>query len=197
MAQLDVQSFQALLQGLTRRAFYDESPHSAETEIDALQQLWGDGVQEDVWRADMQTVEAVLLGAAQNHWDVAKLEEVLRSMSLLSAESILVFCAFWGQEREKVHQLLVKRSTWNGHFKKLSWRVDVKSVGKSGADLTEPVALFELRTQDGQQVAVAGGGNTGEVCRRQVQFEMSREDVANMLAELDKVQAAIAAASTY
>lgn len=195
MAQLDARSFQALLQGLTRRSFYDSE--SVESSVEALKELWGEGVEEENWRTDMESVDAILMGAAQNHWDVAKLDEVLRSMSpsLLSAESILVFCAFWGQEREKIHQVLVKRSTWNGHFKKLSWRVDVKTAGKSGADLTEPVALFELRTQDGQQVR-AGAAAAAAGGRRQVQFEMGREEVADMLAELDKVQAAIVA-STY
>jgi len=185
MTSLPATSFRALLSGLAKRLFYGEA---ALTNESLVERLWGSsgegGVDTVAALAEVQTWEEFLSGAAANSWDVGKVEEVLLKTSV-SADHVKVFATFWNAEREKIHTALVRTSNWNGRLKKVSWRADMKTMGKTGADLNEPLALLELRTVSGHNITEE------ENVKRQTQFEMNREEIGQLLTVLSVIEASM------
>jgi hypothetical protein len=86
----------------------------------------------------------------------------------------------------QIHSKLLSKSTWNNHFKQLSWRVDVKTASKYVAESNDPVAMFELNTESGVKCT-----NNNTVTR----FEMNRNQVADIIQILETIERAIDAAS--
>jgi len=82
----------------------------------------------------------------------------------------------------------VRSSNWNGRLKKVSWRVDMKTMGKTGADLNEPLALLELRTVSGHKLSEEENG------KRQTQFEMNREEIGQLLTILGTIESSMSTA---
>lgn len=176
MSSLNALNFRALLVALARRNFYDGAREGLGNE-DLFAQLWGsdsDKQPEEVF-AEIQSFEELICAAASSNVDAAKV--VARSGMVDPHAKVL--SSWWNNEREKIHDVLVRRSTWNEHFSKLSWRVDVKTVGsKSGSDANEPIALFELRTLSGN-------------AKNQTQFELNRTGIQELMVVLGNVERAL------
>ena len=188
MTSLAPQALKGLLTGLAKRLYFGETGTAPSN--DALfEQLWGADADRQAAEAEIQSFEDLLQAAAGGHWDASRLAGRLESSSSLSGDHAKVVVAFWSSEREKIHNVLVRRSTWNGHFYKLGWRIDVKAAGKSGADVNEPVALFELRTDYGHKQT------SEEAPRRQTQFEMSRAEIQKLLDEFATIETSLTKAS--
>lgn len=185
MSTLSPSAFKSLLMTLSKRLYSEETSITNDA---LLEQFWGSDIDKQEITADIQSFEDLLVSAARNHLDVTKLGEVLKRSSL-GSDHIKAFVSFWSNEREKIHSVVISRSTWNNHFKKMSWRIDVKAVERNGVDSNEPVALMELRTEDGYV------GMSGEKQRMQSQFEMKRGEMSEFLSVLDKIQSSISDAS--
>jgi len=188
MTTLPPTTFRTLLSGLAKRLFYGEAALSNEGLVERLWGTSGEGGFDTVAAlAEVQTWEEFLSGAAANSWDVGRVEEVLNKISV-SGDHVKVFAAFWNTEREKIHAALVRSSNWNGRLKKVSWRVDMKTMGKTGADLNEPLALLELRTVSGHKLSEEENG------KRQTQFEMNREEIDQLLTILGTIESSMSTA---
>jgi len=179
MSTLAPKGLKSLLAALAKRGF-KKSEEDLGNDV-LLSQLWAgdaDRQPEEIF-AEINTWEDLLGAAASGYWDTTKLLEKASALQL-SAEHTKILAAFWNNEREKIHDVLVRRSNWSGHFSKLSWRVDVKAVGKSTAALNEPVALLEFRTSDGLT-----NGITKK--QSQTQFEMNRAEILELLTTLGSI----------
>lgn len=65
----------------------------------------------------------------------------------------------------------------DARFQSLSWRVDAQSHSRHAQEMHQPTAIVQVNTKD------AG-------CRdHQMQFEMDRAQVANVLLEMEKIDA--------
>ena len=62
----------------------------------------------------------------------------------------------WRTHRDKIHDCLVNRCTWENQLKNLSWRVDVKTQSRKTEQINTPTAIVEM-------VLGSRGGNTDEV----------------------------------
>lgn len=124
------------------------------------------------------TVSQVLVAAAKEMWLSSKLEKYLTEAGL-DEGCIRIFVAFWTNEKEKIKSQLLGKCTWNNHFGKVSWRVDVKTASKATADLGEPVALVEL-----SNVAQVSNMNCNSVGK----FAMNREEMGDFLQTLENIQ---------
>eukprot|EP00457_Paulinella_chromatophora_P016753 gb/GEZN01017620.1/.p1 GENE.gb/GEZN01017620.1/~~gb/GEZN01017620.1/.p1 ORF type:complete len:184 (+),score=31.54 gb/GEZN01017620.1/:26-577(+) len=170
-SSLSAKYFQALIEGLIRREFYSESLSNEflKDQIFATSDL-----AEEAQIGLIAAISDILKSAALRDWDIAKLQQHLKDTDL-SEEHAAVFLKAWKKERSKVHQSLVDQSSWDDTFKRLQWRIDVKS-GSSAGVLNEPTAIVQLDTTPkrthGAQV---------------VQFEISKEGVQDILQSLDQL----------
>ena len=63
-------------------------------------------------------------------------------------------------------------------FDHLKWRLDVQVLTKSGDELNDPIALFELTTKE----------TAGSRERQSIKFEMDRSEIDAMLHSLREIE---------
>lgn len=51
----------------------------------------------------------------------------------------------WRVQKPKVHEQIVRSSTWNNRLEKLSWRIDSKTKSRKVSELNELTSIVELR----------------------------------------------------
>ena len=133
-AELSSRHFQAVLSALCRRNFYSE-----DIDLEDLREnLYGEsdtcGLSKEEALVHIAGLEKVLRRAAKENWECSTLEEKLGGSEMKEMHRS-VFVKFWANERETVHDAMQKKSTWTGHLKQLSWRIDVKSSSKDAVSV--------------------------------------------------------------
>jgi hypothetical protein len=118
---------------------------------------------------------------AEENWDVSKLERILKKTQL-TPENQKTLIAFWTNEKDKIHDFVVKKSKWNNSLSSLSWRVDMKTASKNVAEINEPVAIFEFGSETGTN------GVERVPVQQAVRFEMNRAQIGDMITTLDNIQ---------
>mmetsp|Transcript_19929 Transcript_19929/g.28648 ORF Transcript_19929/g.28648 Transcript_19929/m.28648 type:complete len:187 (-) Transcript_19929:123-683(-) len=174
LCSLEGKSFQLLLNGLSKKLFYGED---VSIEYLAEQLYTGMELEGAEVRAQIKSYEKLLRVAAFNNWDVSKFEEVLNS-SNISPAHFRTALSFWTNEREKIHNSILRGCTWNNKLKQLSWRVDMKAASKNMPEINEPVAMIEF-------------GMDGELNKEEsgvVRCELNRTKVGEILGTLEEIQ---------
>jgi len=54
------------------------------------------------------------------------------------------FRKFWKNHKNKIHETLIAKATWNNTLKHVSWRIDIKSQAKNIDEVNTPTAIMEL-----------------------------------------------------
>jgi len=121
--------------------------------------------------------------AGEGYWDVSKMELILKRVKLENSHSNIVI-AFWNNEREKIHNAILQKSTYNNSITSLKWRIDVEAANKKNIEVSEPTALFEIQFKK----FISDNTSTAK-------FEMSRLQVQEMVNTLDQIQKKIDEAS--
>lgn len=75
--------------------------------------------------------------------------------------------------------------TWNNSLENVKWRVDVKAVGKTAAEINEPIAMFELKTKKG---FVNEDLNKSKTSGDVVMLTMNREAIGNIITQFDAIK---------
>ena len=89
------------------------------------------------------------------------------------------------------HADLVSLSSFSTpRFQSLEWRLDVQRHSNSVSDMATPAAIVQIRTQTNQSGAAAAAAAPSQL----VQFEMDRSTAANVLLQLEKIEAIMAGA---
>ena len=52
---------------------------------------------------------------------------------------------FWKTHKNKIHEAVISRTTWNNTIKQMSWRIDIKSQAKHIDQINVPTAIMELQ----------------------------------------------------
>ena len=55
------------------------------------------------------------------------------------------FRKFWKTHKNKIHEAVISRTTWNTTIKQMSWRIDIKSQAKHIDQINIPTAIMELQ----------------------------------------------------
>ena len=147
-------------------------------------------------RADFSALVAscrlVLERAAHEHWPVETLEQFLQKQSTPAA-SIETFLGVWRGEREKVHEIMRRKSSFADGLDNFGWRVDVKSSSRHSQQINEPSAMLEFTLSGGGGggggAAAAGGAAGGGATT--VRCEADREMVASVLGSIEQIKAKI------
>lgn len=91
------------------------------------------------------------------------------------------------------HAELVSSSSFSTpRFQSLEWRLDVQRHSNSVSDMATPAAIVQIRTQAANQSQTAAA--TATAPSQLVQFEMDRSTAANVLLQLEKIEAIMAGA---
>ena len=162
---------------------------------------------EEAVAALIADLSRLLRRAAHQSWSASDLEAALaKSGGGVDAEHTAVLLAFWRKEGGKYHEALCRRSLFtNNTLDRVTWRVDVKAqastatksdAGREGGEggaqgvggedpQSDVAAIVEMRLRDGAAGDESAGTET-------VQFEIDREQLADLVAQLGAVKAAIA-----
>ena len=52
---------------------------------------------------------------------------------------------FWKNQKNKIHEAVISKSTWNNTLHNVSWRIDIKSQARHLEDINTPTAIMELQ----------------------------------------------------
>jgi hypothetical protein len=112
------------------------------------------------------------------------MEVILKRVKLEISHANIVI-GFWNNEREKIHNAILQKSTYNNSITSLKWRIDVEAANKKNTEISnEPTALFELQFKK----VISDKTSTAK-------FEMNRLQVQEMVKTLDQIQKKIDEAS--
>jgi len=140
----------------------------------------------------MQTCSEFINQAALNNWELKEFEEYLRKTSL-TENQITAALQFWRANKQKIHDIVIKKSNWNNELSRFAWRIDVKSrTRNSNAEINEPIAIVEW-TLNSQDTAKSQNNNTNAT--KVVRFEMDRDQIASTLHQINSIQKIILQAS--
>lgn len=125
----------------------------------------------------VESCRLVLKSAAHEYWPVETLEQFLQKQGA-PPELVETFLVVWRGEREKVHEIMRRKSSFTDGLDKFGWRVDVKSSGRHAQQINEPSAILEF----------ALSGSSGA---KTVRCEADRQMVANVIENIEAIQAKI------
>jgi len=138
----------------------------------------------------MQTCSDFITQAALNNWELKEFEEYLRKTSL-TENQITAALQFWRANKQKIHDIVIKKSNWNNELSRFAWRIDIKSRTRStNTEINEPVAIVEW-TLNSHDTSKSQNNNTTKVVR----FEMDRDQIASTLHQINSIQKIITQAS--
>jgi len=148
MATKNPKLFGAFLNGLFKGIY--EKDQSITVEF-LKEHVFGDA--QDVTVEDLKTLwensANVIQKAAQNDWELLDLESNLKQTNF-SDEQQEVFLKFWRTQKTKIHDIVIKDTTWNNTLQKMSWRIDSKTKSKKVPEMNELTAIVEMVIGDNQ-----------------------------------------------
>jgi len=143
--------------------------------------------------AMMQACGDILQQAALNNWELKEFEDYLRSSTSLTENQIVAALQFWRANKQKIHDIVIKKSNWNNGLSKFAWRIDIKSRARNSTnEINEPIAIVEwtLNTNTQNPSNVQHDDAT-----KVVRFEMDRDQIASTLHQINSIQKIITQAS--
>lgn len=63
----------------------------------------------------------------------------------ISENQANAFRKFWKNHKNKIHEAVISKSTWNNTLKNVSWRIDIKSQARHLDEINTPTAIMELQ----------------------------------------------------
>lgn len=198
-SSLDGKSFVALLRALGRKIFF----HDKMVTVDTI----GSEIYGELSTTDAETVtneihafEQVLQKAAREYMDTSALQNILQTTPI-TKEHLQLLLAYWTNERDNIHSLMLKRSRWNNEYHQLSWRVDLKAASRHVPDINEPLAIFEFCSKSPpsnakvkRSTTLSTAVDTTDISR--TQFQMDRTQLDEMLQTLDTIKKCLADAGS-
>jgi len=180
MATKNPKLFGAFLNGIFK-GIYEKDP---DITVDFLKEhIFKDN--QDVTVEDLRTLyencSNVIQKAALHDWELLDLESYLKQ-SNFSDEQQEVFLKFWRTQKNKIHDIIIKDTTWNNTLQKMSWRIDSKTKSKKVAEMNELTAIVEMVVGNNQQKDK--NQNNTQV----IQFEMDRDQLAKVIGEINTIQ---------
>jgi hypothetical protein len=192
----DAKTFAAFINGIIRRSFYgDSSITLALLKEELFQQS---NVSEEEISKMYEYCEGLLKEAALQNLELSELETKLKSTTLTELQQI-AFSKLWRINRNRIHEVLRHRSTFNDSLKKLSWRIDIQTKIKNmKEDVNQPVAIVELVLGPNQSsTAEAKAGSRPSLNNdTAIRFEMSRDQVNEVLYHINQIKSLLSSDGT-
>mmetsp|Transcript_17439 Transcript_17439/g.55991 ORF Transcript_17439/g.55991 Transcript_17439/m.55991 type:complete len:179 (-) Transcript_17439:62-598(-) len=175
-ASLPPKYFQALLNGIGKRLFEGAAEVTNQYLVEVVFAPAGMSAPAEALIAE---VERFLRDAQYHGWSVAQASEHAKASGKFSDEQIACIERYWRTNATKARHDAVEATRAAGRLETFSWRVDVAAGSKAVSELTEPVAVMELRVAEVPD---------------SIKFELDRRD---MQAVVQQVQAIDSALSSF
>eukprot|EP01104_Vermistella_antarctica_P001327 TRINITY_DN1137_c1_g1_i1.p1 TRINITY_DN1137_c1_g1~~TRINITY_DN1137_c1_g1_i1.p1 ORF type:complete len:190 (-),score=39.53 TRINITY_DN1137_c1_g1_i1:189-758(-) len=172
--------FGAVLTGVYRRVFEDDvtiTPSFLKEQIFPNAEV----VTEEVISALCSLLVKLLRQAAQDSWDVSKMESVLPKTTLTDRQKEILL-KFWRVKSPLVRSVNIGKVSWENSLSSLSWRIDGQSKSRHQGDLhDEPSAIVEMKVKPG-----VGASNDQD--ESVVRFQMDRQQLTDVVAQINEIQ---------
>ncbi|EDV19248.1 COMM domain-containing protein 1 [Trichoplax sp. H2] len=176
---MDVKKTLGLLNGISKRMYYNES---IENDYLHEQILPNSSIAE--FEQIVDKYSSLLQDIVINDVDVNDLGIKLKQMqenNQLSPDECNGITKFWKVNRIKLHDVLIQQSLWEDKLKSFSWRIDVSAQSKSIDKINKPTAIVELKSKS--RLHDQGSDS--------VLFEMDQEQVQKLLAGISDIEETI------
>lgn len=148
MAEENEDALMALLNGIARLQFFGE--HDDVT-YDVLKEQFYPKLSANEFQQLVERMSPLLRSIASSNMDFNQLEayltsQVMRKTGLkISENEANVLKKFWTKHKTKIHEALIKSSTFNPTLDEFHWRVDVPTQTKSANVTNAPVTIVEMK----------------------------------------------------
>ncbi|WAR19028.1 COMD1-like protein [Mya arenaria] len=173
----------ALLNGITKRTYYGESeitndflkseifPNLSTEEFDALS-------------TKCISILKILVSADMdfNQCEAFLTSQVKKPEGGITENMANAFRKFWKNHKNKIHEALISKSTWNNTLNHVSWRIDIKSQARHIDEINAPTAIMELEI---------GPKEKSEKKSDVVRFEMDDERLTAVLKTMQDIENAV------
>ncbi|KAL4238894.1 Copper metabolism (Murr1) domain containing 1 [Mactra antiquata] len=174
----DSKNILALLNGLAKRVYYGET----EITDEFLKQEIFPNISEDEFSGLVGKCSSLLKSMVSADMDLNQSEAFFTSQMKkpeggITENQANAFRKFWKIHRNKIHEAVIARSTWNNTLKNVSWRIDIQSQARHIDQINAPTAIMELKLGPNDS-------KNSEVVR----FEMDEERLNNVLQTMQEIE---------
>jgi hypothetical protein len=136
----------AFLNGLCRRQYFGEGQFTDEfLKEEVLGELDDAGFANILKKFQSIMVTLVSADMDYSQLDAFLTSQMKKRQAPLSDVEAATIRRFWKNQKHKIHNELVKKSTNDSHVKALSWRVDVQNKGRFIDEINRGTAIVELK----------------------------------------------------
>merc|ERR1711973_458038 len=165
--------------GLAKRDYYADT---GVTTPFLKEQLFPDLSEED-FEVTLKQYEGILNNMVYSDMDVNQLQAYLTSLinkkqNSITEEQKEAIVKFWNNNKQKLHQLMVDKCTFNNTMTSFKWRVDIDY--KDNTQTSEPKVIFDIGVQNHAGVAL-----------KDIMFESNAETLDEMIKNTEKIEEAI------
>jgi len=126
----------------------------------------------------------IISRGAKEDLEVTQFEALVQKETALSAAQQELFVKFWKAQKAKIHDYVYRKVRWNNTLQKISWRIDVKTKTKAVSEVNEPTAIVEMSI-----------GKNKDQDQKLVRFEMDKEQLAQVLLQINNIQQQLTSSS--
>ena len=144
-----------LINGLSKRTYFNEDITN-----DFLREELYPETSEADFQTILQKIENILKTIVYSDMDFAQLEAFLTSQTKkreepLREEQAAAISKFWRSNKDKIHNVLVDKASWNNRLKSMNWRIDVQMQTKADDNVNKPSAIFDLDIESRTPIQVS------------------------------------------
>lgn len=177
----DNKSSLGLLNGIAKRDYYNEAGITNEF---LHEQLYPD-LPEEEFTTLLGKYESLLRNIVYSNMDLKQLDAFLTSQKrkmpdFLSDDQTANITKFWKLNRQKIHDVIVDRSSWNNQMRSMQWRIDISYKDNVASD--SPKVIFALDVNE--KVPNANGSSS----KSMLQFEVDSTKLDEMISEIESIE---------
>ncbi|XP_065884501.1 COMM domain-containing protein 1-like [Dysidea avara] len=166
----------AFLNGIAKRVYFKDDSISDEL---LRTEVLG-GISETEFNQKLRRFQLLLNSIATADMNYNQLDAFLKSQmqkreGALTASEAATITKFWQSHKSKIHDTLVKDSTWDNQMKSLNWRIDVCTKARHLDQLNQPTAIVEMKLEQGDLI----------------RFELTQQKLEGLLEQVDAIEQAI------
>lgn len=91
-----------------------------------------------------------------NQAEVFLTSQMKKPESGITENQANAFRKFWKNHKNKIHEAIISKSTWNNTLRNVSWRIDIKSQARHLDEINAPTAIMELHVGPNDNIIKVG-----------------------------------------
>ncbi|KAH3859101.1 hypothetical protein DPMN_101748 [Dreissena polymorpha] len=176
----DAKTFAALFNGLTKRLYFDEKDITDEfLKNEIFPQLSDEDFAALVTKCSSLIKSLVSADMDYNQCEAFLTSQLKKPEGAITENQANAIRKFWKNQKNKIHEAVINKSSWGHSLKHVSWRIDIKSQARHIEDINTPTAIMELKI---------GPNATGSQESDVVRFEMDENRLSEVLKTMQDIE---------